>query len=78
MPYMHRQTKTITFGEDEIDMEVEVVYSMARAEPDVGLMSDYVDDMYLEQDGERAHHIENGMSRSEWEDLVERVEEDHE
>jgi hypothetical protein len=77
MTFLHRQTRTVTVDED--DMEVVCVYSVARAEPDVGIMSDYVDDLYLEyENGDRAHYVENGLSQDEWDDLCVRIMEDHE
>lgn len=77
--FNQQRTLTVDLDGEEQDVEVTVHYSVGRAEPDVGIMSAFVDDMYLEDEhGNRATAIEKALSKDEWEDLTVRVMEDHE
>ncbi len=81
MTFQHRQTRTITMfvGNEERDVEIVCVYSVAPAEDEHGIFGRYVDDMYLEDgEGNRAIDVEETMSEGEWETLSVMVMEDHE
>jgi len=54
-------------------------YTMARAEPDVGIMSSFVDDIYLEDsNGRRAVWAEKKMTETQMLNLRENVALNHE
>lgn len=70
----------------EFTQEVEVKernltahYTVAPAEPDVGIMGDYVDDIWLvNSSGERAAFTECHMTDADWDNLTATVMENHE
>lgn len=74
MAFEHNQTRTLTvlLNGEEQDVEVECTYSVARAESDVGLFSDYVDDLYLDR-----KDVEAAISLRAWNDLCTDIMEDH-
>lgn len=79
--FNHKQVRTVTVDLDgeEQDIEVVVVYSIGRAEPDVGIMNDFVDDMYLEDDeGKRYNSVEDAITQHDWAILAQQVMEAHE
>ena len=69
----------------EFEQEIEVLgrkltarYTVAPAEPDVGIMSDYVDDIWFVTDsGRRDHSADAKMSDTDWENLTDRIMENH-
>jgi len=60
-------------------LPVTVQYTVARAEPDVGLMDDFVDDIWLlDRRGRRAWWAEKRMTLDDWVNVIHEVIDHHE
>jgi len=65
MPYQEKDVRVLG------GLPLTVRYSISPAEPDVGLFTDYVDDMYLvDRRGKKASWAEKRMSVDAWEALA--------
>ena len=74
---MHEREMTTTV-EDE-DLECLVQYEWRRAEPDVGIMREFPEDITLRHlvTGEWLSWVENQMTEREWDSLLSQIEEEH-
>jgi hypothetical protein len=54
-------------------MPVEVNFEIGQPEPDVGIFTPYVEDVWLEIKGKRAIWLEDRLSSVEWEKLEDEI-----
>ena len=62
---------------NESTWPLECFFIVGQPEPDVGLSSHYIEDMYLEVRGKRAKWLERRLSFEDWNNLEEKALEEY-